>query len=277
MVKTVSRYNGDFVECANQIAQAGQRMATAREGMQDRITDVTLKLTNSNYFSQGGWYSEGTARINGVNHWCLGKYAPTTNYAQETLDANKAGTYLALTEAIKLGNKPASEVIQMIAEADAKKPVEQRRILIPTRQETFSVPSESLGDVDIARFLARDAKLAQDYGQLVKNVGIKNVIFYQLSGDKDIAAGFWLYVLGDGGSGFDGDNWDFDDAVGSSFGVRSRARSASASVRDASGTQNFSGYSTKLVGKVILAELADRRVALKGFKESVLERLAKLK
>ena len=268
MVKILTRYNGNRVSCDAQIAQAGERMATASEGIQDRI----LKGFNSDYKEKGCWHSEGIARINGVNYWCQGKYAPTTQYAQKTLEANNAGQYLALTRDILLGKKPALEVIQHIAEMDVDKPVEKRRVLIPSRQGTFTVASKDLGDVDIARNLARGAKLAQDYGNFLdKDCNIKEVVFYQLSGDKDIAAGLWLYGLGDGSnSSFSGDNRDFDNSGGSSFGVRGRASAVGTSQ-----TQNSVGYSPKLVSKIILAELASRGLKISGFKESILEKLAK--
>jgi len=272
MVKTLTRYDGNRVDTLRALAQAGQRDSTAREQMKDRIADVNVNGRNSDYFQKGGWSSEGTVRINGVNYWCQRKYAPTTQYAQKTLEANKESEYLALTNDIKIGNKPASEVIRRIAKMDADKPAEQRRVLIPSRRETFTVASGDLGDVDIARNLARDAKLAQDYGKFLKNdCGINNVTFYQLSGDKNIAAGLWLCGLGGGGnSDFSGGSGGFNFSVGYSFGGRGRA-----SVSDASCAQNSIGYSPKLVGKIILAELASRGLKISGFKESILEKLAK--
>lgn len=222
MASPLTRYNGNRVSCDTQIRDAGQRMATAREGMADRI----LKGFNSDYTKNGCWHPEGIARINGINYWCLGQFAPATLYARETLEANKAGQYLALTEVIKFGKKPASEVIKRIAELDADKPAEKRRVLIPARQDTFSVDSRDLGDVDIAQFLAGDARLAQDYGIFLdRDCRIEKVTFDQPFLSEDIATGLWLCKQQcDYFSDFDGSGrGNFDAEGGSSFGVSGRA------------------------------------------------------
>ncbi|MEI7718422.1 MAG: hypothetical protein WCI72_01025 [archaeon] len=215
MGNALTRYRGDFVSCNWQIGKAGQRMATAREGMIDRIR----KGFNSEYKEKGCWHPEGTARIGGITHWCLAEYAPTTRYAQKTLEANKAIEYLALTNDFRLGKHPIDLEIVQTAYLDARKPVEQRRVLIPLRQGNFAVASQDLGDVEIVRFLARDAKLARDYGKFLKNdCGIDNVSFCQLSGDQKIAAGLWLYGLDSNNSDFAGNNMYFE-TQGSAFGV----------------------------------------------------------
>ena len=217
------KYNGNFVKCEEQIETAKQKKATARQGMQDRIA---LGL-NSHYKSEGCWHPEGTARIESLNYWYLQQFAPTTHYSQETLEANKNGKYLSLTEEIKLGKKPASQLIKEIADAEnyVKIPDYKKRILIPKNQQTFSVASDSLGDVDIAVFLARSQNLAEQYGNFLKEkCGIDNVTFYQISKNYDnVAAGFWLHGLERGDdSGFGGYNRAFDYADGSLFGVAKR-------------------------------------------------------
>lgn len=215
------RYKGNFVDCQQQIREADQRIAKAREGMLDRIR----RGADSHYKREGCWHPEGTVRIEEITYWCLAQFAPTTHYAQRTLEANAKGNYLALTEEIKLGRVPASELIKRIAEQDKKLLDYQRKVLIPSRQDTFSVDSLSLGDIDIARFLARDPKLAEKYGIFLnRTCGIPKVTFYQLPDSVDnVAAGFWLYGLGRGyDSGFDGDDRDFDDGDGSLVGVAKR-------------------------------------------------------
>ena len=187
---TLVRYHGNFVECKQQIKNAGQRIATARQGMQDRIRQGPY----SDYVTKGCWYPEGTTRISKENYWCLGKFAPTTHYPQETLVANANGEYLSLTDEIKLGGKPASQLIREIAEQDAELPDYQRRVLIPENQGTFSVDLDCLGEVDIARFLARSPELAEQYGKFLKQkCGFSQVTFCQMGGVfGDIATGFWI-------------------------------------------------------------------------------------
>jgi len=211
----LKRYTGTFPDCKAQIEKARQRIATARQGMQDRIRQGP----NPPYSQNGCWHPEGTAKIDGTNYWCLGKFAPTTHYPQQTLEANR---YLFLTDKIKLGKKPATQLIRKIAEQDVKLPVHKRRVLIPEKQDSFTVYSKYLGDVDIAQFLARDPKLAERYGKFLKDkCGIPQVWFYQIEEDEDnVGAGFWLRGLDRGDdSYFDGYNRDFYDGHGSLFGV----------------------------------------------------------
>jgi hypothetical protein len=221
------RYLGDFVACKAQMP-SDSRIATAREGILDRIRDITETGKNSLYFQTGNWHPEGTARINRVNYWCLHGFAPTSLYAQAALDANKANRYLSLTEDVKIGEKPALEVIPLIAQEDAEKypkNPEKRRVLNPSRQETFSADTSSLGDVDIAVFLARNRKLAEKYGEFLKNkCGINSVTFYQLPNSLDnVTAGFWLGRLsGDYAGNFGGGSRYFYDCNGSLLGVRDK-------------------------------------------------------
>jgi len=215
------RYDGTFVDCKTAIERAGQEIATARQGMQDRIRQGP----NSSYRTKGCWHSEGTARIDGTNYWCLEEFAPTTHHPQETLEANARGKYLSLTDEIKLGEKPASQLIKEIAEQDAELPVHKRRVLIPEKQDSFSVLSEDLADVDITKFLARDQRTAKAYGEFLEDrCKIPVVWFYQIGNDFDnVGAGFWLRGLGLGnGSCFDGNIGGFYDDIGSLFGVAKR-------------------------------------------------------
>ena len=217
----LTRYHGNFVNCKKRIESANQRVATAQEGMFDRIKQGA----SSSYKNSGCWHPEGTARINGINYWCLAEYSPTTKYAKETLEANKRNEYLSLTDKIKLGRKPASQLIREIAEADAKLFDYEKRILIPKKQETFSVDSETLGDVDIAVFLARSPKLAERYGEFLKKCGINSVSFYQIENNYDnVASGFWLHGLGGdcGVFGFGGYGRGFDTDYFPLFGVAKR-------------------------------------------------------
>ncbi len=215
----LERYNGTFPDCKAQIEEARQMIATARQGMIDRIRQGP----DSHYLEDGCWHPEGTARINRTNYWCLQEFAPTTHYAQQTLEANARGDYLPLTNEIRLGEKPAVQLIKEIAEQDAKLPTHQKRVLIPKKQYSFPVLSEDLGDVDIAQFLARDPKLAEQYGKFLKDeCRIPKVGFYQINLDN-VGAGLWLrrLIRGDH-SYFSGNNMLFD-GYGSLFGVSPEA------------------------------------------------------
>ncbi|MEI7718423.1 MAG: hypothetical protein WCI72_01030 [archaeon] len=220
MESNLTRYKGNFLECAKQIAKAGQRMATAREIIIDRI----FLGKGSAYSSEEGWLQEGTAKINGVYYWCLGEYTPTTQNAQKAVDVNHTYQYLALTEDIKLGGELALVAIQRIANEDKNKLPERRRVLIPEIQKTFSIDAVDSGEVDIMRFLTRDAKLAKDYGQFIKQKqGIEEVSFYQIARNVlgNVSAGISLSELADMRiSNFYAYMRDFHDFEGSLLGAQ---------------------------------------------------------
>ena len=221
----LTRHNGNFVECLNQIKEAGQVIATARQGMRDRIKAGY----ESHYKEKGCWHPEGTARIERKNYWCLPEFAPTTNYPEETLKANGNNEYLSLNYLVHPESKKLfTELIPEIAEADKRKHPQNRRVLISENQGIFLHPSEHLDEVDIALFLARNKKLAKDYGEFLKyKCEIDLVRFYQLGNyNNNFGAGFWLSRLGLGiDSGFYGYNRYFDACIGSLFGVREVAKS----------------------------------------------------
>lgn len=229
MTQILTRFVGNRVDTLKAIARCRMRDSTASEGMRGRMLDVRECGRESSYFSYGGWHSEGTARINGVNYWCKASFAPTTLYPRQTLDANIKNRYLELTEDIKIGTKPATEVIQRIAEIDAKKPVSKRRILIPTDQSFYYTrETRDLGSQDVPVFLAEDEDLANDYGDMLSGFKLAFVAFKQLSGKENIASGFEFDVLGDHteGSCFQGDKKGFGWVAGSSFGVHRQVRSS---------------------------------------------------
>ncbi|MEI7718337.1 MAG: hypothetical protein WCI72_00595 [archaeon] len=229
MENKLNRYVGNFVSCLNQITEAGERMATAREAMIRRFSTGRINLW------QDGFCPEGTARINGVTYWCLGEYAPTTQNVMQTLCANGSGKLLELVDTVRIGNDLALEVIPKIAEEDKFKRPEDRRILIPSRQqEFFAIDPSNLGEVDIARFLARDSDLAQDYGKLLRdNCGVKHFNFYQPSGNVNVAAGFWFPgVQHNSSSCFHGSCSELSSAIGAAYGISTTSKEASADIEE---------------------------------------------
>ncbi|MEI7718336.1 MAG: hypothetical protein WCI72_00590 [archaeon] len=222
MENKLTKYNGNFVKCSKKIAKAGEIIATAREGMIERIA----RRKTSRYESKGCWHSEGTANIDGVTYWCLAEYAPTTQNIKRTYAANFEGLYLPLISNVKIRVESALELIPRIAAEDKNKLPEQRRVLIPEMQDTFIIDSAEFGNIDIARFLARDATLAKDYSHLLDIFyGTKFTSFYQLAVDENSAAGVFLGVVGDVSHftvyGTDG---DFSDSNGRMFGTTAKSQ-----------------------------------------------------
>src|SRR3989344_9369142 len=223
----LKRYNGNFAQCLAQIAKAGQKVATAKKGMQDRIKQGV----NSDPCNKGAWFPENFNYVKGKVLVALADYNPQIPYAEQAVESNKKSGYFQLTQDIKLQGKSASQLLLEIAEEDAAKPIYNRRVLDSKRKETFSIPANRLGEEEISIFLARSEKIAKDYGILVHdaltNPNNKNpeITFYLASKQKqDFSAGFWLCRLDDiGRSGFDGYR-SLDGGSGSLFGVVKSAK-----------------------------------------------------
>ena len=73
----LKRYNGNFAQCLAQIAEAGQRVATAKEGMQDRIKQGV----NSDPCNKGTWFPENFNYVQGKVLVALANYNPQIHYA----------------------------------------------------------------------------------------------------------------------------------------------------------------------------------------------------
>lgn len=221
----VVRYRGNFVDCRRDIFWQAQFLATARDQLVNRTKEVLDIGTSSQYFLRGSWSAEGTVRIKGISYWCLHDFAPTSIQPQTATEANKEGKYLQLDDSIRICREPAHELIPRIAHEDRLKPIEERRVLIPLVQDDFKIDTQNLGDVDILKFLARDPKIAQQYGLLLHKHGVHTVNFKQIESLFDnVAAGLYISrILPESDAGFLGYDRSFADPNGSMFGVDYRA------------------------------------------------------
>src|SRR3989344_3117975 len=214
----LQRYNGNFTQCIAQAAKAEQKIATAKQGMQDRIAQGA----GSDPCSKGAWFSENFNVVKGRILAAREDYNPLIQYAQTAVDAHRASNEFYLTEDILLNKKPASQILARIAEQDAKVPVSKKRVFDMGKAETHDIPTDSFADDKGIVFLAQNKKLAKDYGLFLKNkAGISEVTFYLPALSKqDYSRGFWLCRLdGDYWSGFDGYDRSFNNYDGSLFGV----------------------------------------------------------
>ncbi|MDD5132952.1 MAG: hypothetical protein PHD81_03545 [Candidatus Nanoarchaeia archaeon] len=239
---TLQRYTGNFASCLNQINATEQKIATAKQGMQDRI----LKGKNSDYFQMGCWHPEAFPVINERILAIKGEYNPliAIEYAKQATEAHRANKEFYLTEKVLLNGKPAVQVLNEIAEADYKKPISKKRVFDMGKVGTHQVSTTDFADDKGIVFLAQGEKLAKNYGKFLKDkVGISEVTFYLPNLTKeDYLRGFWLCGLGsDDGSDFGGCGGGLDYDGGSLFGV----------FNDAESTQKILPYTKKDVGLAV--------------------------
>lgn len=227
----LQRYNGNWEQCIFQVNKANKKIATSKQGIQDRIS----KGEDSDYFQKGCWYPENFNIVNGRILVALGDYNPLIPYAKEAVNVHKNNQELYLTDDILLNGKPASQVLEEIAEQDKSKPVYKRRVFDMGKIQTHDISTDSFADDKGIVFLARGEKLAQRYGKFLNDkAGIKQIRFYLSTiGNQNYARGFWLCRLDEGGrSGFDGNDRDFDDGDGSLFGVCGSAEGTSQKISE---------------------------------------------
>lgn len=218
-------YDGNWEQCISQVNQANQKIATAKQGMSDRIT----KGKGSEYFQKGCWYPENFNVVNKRILVALGDYNPLIPHAKQAVLAHKDNKEFYLTDDVLLNKKPASQVLEEIAEQDKPKPIHEKRVFDIGKLQTHDIQTDSFADDNVIVFLARGEKPAQKYGNFLdKKLGIKKITFYLPSiSEKDYARGFWLCRLGgDGRSDFDG-YWGLNVDGGSLFGVCESAEGTS--------------------------------------------------
>ena len=209
---------GNWASCLAWLGR-NKRLASAKEGMQDRIERYGVNREDREHFDSGAYFSEDFNRVNGRILGARAKFNPLIPYSEQAIVKG----HLPLTEEIKMNGKPASQLLEEIAEKDAKKPIWQKRVVDLGRVETHKVPTDGFADCKTIVWLAQGEKLANDYGLnfLREKLDIQEVRVYHapLEGE-DAAFGFWLYWLGSYyRSYFDCDYRGLDSDYGSVFGV----------------------------------------------------------
>ena len=154
----LQRYNGNFAQCLAQLEEAEQKIATAKQGMQDRIAQGA----GSDPCSKGAWFSENFNVVKGRILAAREDYNPLIQYAQQAVDAHKSNNEFYLIDDILLNKKPASQVLARIAEQDAKIPVPKKRVFDMGKAKTHDIPTDSFADDEGIVFLAQNKKLAKD-------------------------------------------------------------------------------------------------------------------
>ena len=209
---------GNWAWC---LKKAKGNPATAAALMEDR-RETNAKI----HYETGAWTPENFNCVNGRILSARKEYNPLIKYAQEAVEAHRVGNEFYLTEDIVDANgKPYTQVLEQIAEQDAKKPIEQRRVVDLGKVITHQVPTDAFADDDTIVWLAQGEKSAEEYGLFLRNnlqedLRLQEVAVYHADLlNKNFARGFWFYRL-DGGDGSDFGCGDriLDSDNGSVFG-----------------------------------------------------------
>lgn len=191
----LQRINGNWAHCLKHLGKL--KLATAKQGIEDRIA---RGIKDREHFERGAWFSEN---FNVVNERILGaraEYNPLIKYAEQATNAHKSANEFYLTdEIVDSNNIPYAKLLEQIAEQDAKKPIEEKRVIGLGKVKTHNVPTDSFADDDAIVWLAQGKELAHQYGKefLLGKLGFKEVTVYHAPISKqNYTRGFWLCRLG---------------------------------------------------------------------------------
>jgi hypothetical protein len=221
------RYYGDFANALKQVAAARKTFATPKEGMIDRMKQGA----NSGACKRWAWFNASFNEVDGKILATRAEFNPLSLvdemgnyiYAQRAVDAQRTVEFY-LTDDMMLENEPITDVLNRIAERDAIKPVNKRRVLDLGQTKTHNVPTDCYADDDTIVFLAEGKKRAEKYGLFIRNAFGKNsipesIVYMQDLIGKNKSRGFALSSVDAGsGSGFGCGDWDLYDDGGSVFG-----------------------------------------------------------
>lgn len=193
----LQRINGNWAQC---LAHLGKRkLATAAQGMQDRIKKYEEHVTC------GAWFAENFNCVGGTILAARLKYNPLIKYAEQAVQAQRAGEFYLTPDIVDSKGKPYSQLLVEIAQQDARKPLEEKRVVDLGKVVTHTVPTDSFADDDTIVWLAQGETLAKEYGLFLRNklpeelrLTEVTVRHMPLSGE-DYSGGFWLCWLGRGG------------------------------------------------------------------------------
>ena len=249
---------GNWALC---LKEAEGNPATAAALMKDRReTNATI------HYETSAWTPES---FNVLNKRMLGarkKYNPLIKYAQEAVEAHRKESEFYLTEDIVDANgKPYTQVLEQIAEQDAKKPIGQRRVIDLGKVTTYQVQTDAFADDHTIVWLAGGEKPAEKYGLFLRNnlrrdLRLQGVSVYHASlSDQNFTRSFWFYGLDrNGRSDFLCGSGGLGGDDGSVFGESDSAEDFNSQELNVSEIENLRGRTQKISEsvKIVIKELS---------------------
>ncbi|MBS3091570.1 hypothetical protein J4217_03940 [Candidatus Pacearchaeota archaeon] len=213
---------GNWAYCLAQAKNANKRVSTGRELIEDRLE---RGVNDQTHFEGGAWTAEDSNVVDGAILLARAEFNPLIPYAKQAVEAQRTGEFY-LTDEIRKGKRPFTQVLRQIAEKDEIKPLEQKRVLNLGQAKTHPVPTDSFADDPTIRWKAESPELANRYGlflrnELPENLRLPEVTVYlpRITGE-DYARGHWLDGLDRNyRSAFICNDRSLSDDYGSVFGV----------------------------------------------------------
>ncbi len=183
---------GNWAYC---VEKAGKKLATANALMKDRIQNQRA------HYERGAWASENFNCIKGRILGARAKFNPLISYAKQAVEAQITGEFYLTDEITYENGIHYNLLLEQIAEQDAKKPIERKRVIDLGEAKTHNVPTDAFADDVTISWLAGGKKPADKYGlflrnDLPENLRLQEVTVYHMPlSEKDYARGAWLCRL----------------------------------------------------------------------------------
>ncbi len=189
---------GNWAYCIAKARSMNKGVASGKEVIEDRLE---RGVNDRTHFERGAWPAEDSNVVDGAILLARAEFNPLIPYAEQAVEAQITEEFY-LTDRIRKGKIPFTQVLKQIAEKDARKPLEQRRVLDIGKAKTHSVSTDSFADDPTIRWISQGPKLANRYGLFLRNelpedLRLPKVTVYlpEIIG-KDYAREHWLDRLG---------------------------------------------------------------------------------
>ena len=216
----IERHNGNWATSLKKIADAKQGRASVAKVLSERV--------RQGFFAdicQDGCF--GVASFNEVNGRILAtreEFNPLINYSDQVVKSMLGGEFY-LTDEIKFGAKPYTQILEEIADEDRKLSIGKRRVIDLGKIKTQDVPTDCFGDDETIAFLAEGKRNAKKYGLFLRNKIPEESRLNQITEyhqnliGKNKSTGLWLFgLVGSFSSGFSCDGGGIGYDGGSLFG-----------------------------------------------------------
>ncbi len=229
----------DRVESAIVYAPFDQSLQTLMANSYDIIStaqNAQLRIeqgANSPVSQNGNWVKEGVIYIPNSNPRLV-RVSPILAQAKDATQAHRNGKEFYLT----------SNVERLLTDS----------VTFP--QKNIEIPTNRFGDEELTRFVFGGEREAQQYGEFLKETGVKSMPVWAVDSEwvnaksQPFVRQLWFGGLGDGGSDLYGDYYYLDGGDGIR-GVRSVVSTEGANASQISTSQGSELYTPRQISKAL--------------------------
>jgi hypothetical protein len=218
----LQRIIGNWAKCVEDAKARGLPLASAKEGIQDRMAPGNIEKHLS-----GAWFPLAFVNLGEKIYGVRKEFNPLIPYAAKAVEAHRTGEFYLTDEIVDATGKPFLVLIKETAGKDKNKRDGAKRVIDLGQAVTHAVSTANLAQDRAIVFVAESKRLANDYGPFLKNDLPENlrrndIMVYhmkQTPQTQNAVRGFWLCGLDrDDRSDFGCGNGDLADDSGSVFG-----------------------------------------------------------